>query len=325
MIIVEGPDGSGKSTFIQNIKARSKKYRALRGGQGGTGADGSCAKTDSGWGGTLEAPIAYAKAIIASQAEGVDALDRFHLSEVVYGPMLRGESGINPTEVKILQRLLLARDIPSVVCLPPFPITKANVATPGRERPAFQTDKFLWSAYSKWASVAFSGKHHALVYDYTRVPDPEPWLLAQYVPGAEILNRAIVGSPCAKYLFVGERSTLPVDLPFFSTRGAAGELNNAVWEAGFRESEMAFVNALDTKGHTNPLTQLPLTVSHVIALGQTARDAVQSQLGRDVGKQTLTGRLKIHQMKHPQFWKRVHARQSNEHVQQLHALRSRAS
>lgn len=42
MIIVEGPDGSGKTTFIETLGFRAVKYRALRAGVGATQADGTC-------------------------------------------------------------------------------------------------------------------------------------------------------------------------------------------------------------------------------------------------------------------------------------------
>lgn len=318
MIIVEGPDGSGKSTFIEALGLTASKVRALRGGQGGTNADGQCDVTASGWGGDQEATVAYARGLHARMDQEQAAYDRYHLSEVVYGPMLRDKSGIDGNELRVLRRLLYARGIPTVVCLPPFAVTRKNVETPGRERPAFQTPEFLWTAYQRWSTVAFAGQDaNVIVYDYRQEPDARAWYGRHRIPASrEIGNPTAVGSPSARYLIVGEQSNLAVDLPFFSMRASSGYLNRTLWEAGFREAEMCFINALDAKGRPNPIRNLPLTITDVICLGKVAEEAIHAH--RDKA-------LKVHALPHPQFWKRFHSRQLNDYTLRLQQLRRRSS
>jgi len=139
LIVVEGPDGSGKSTVIKNLGYDPIKFRALRTGVGASRPDGTCGETTgdaSGWAGNRPAFDAYRQQV--KNARPGTAFDRFHLSEIV--------------------------------CLPPFETTFANVTLPGRERPAFQTEEFLRRAYGMWQAVALNHIHLPLVqiFDYTR-------------------------------------------------------------------------------------------------------------------------------------------------------------
>lgn len=175
MIIVEGPDGSGKSTLIKNLGFTPLKLRALRSGVGATQADGSCAglagvKT-SGWAEGLPAIVAYARKIReVQQIPGARiAFDRFHLSEVVFGPLLRGRQDVLDDDLVIINQILRDKQIPVILCLPPREVTLANVMAPGRERPDFQTEAFLIHAYERFERLAPWATH---VYDFTRDPLP---------------------------------------------------------------------------------------------------------------------------------------------------------
>jgi thymidylate kinase len=175
MIIVEGPDGSGKDTLIANLGYESKKLKALRGGVGGTvnyTAGNGIGDGLAGWGGDHPALLAYTHQVMKARGTKT-AFNRFHLSEVVYGPILRGKQELSPADLRFLDGLLRTLDATVILCLPPFEVTLANVRKPGRERPAYQTDEFLSRAYvefdmlKKWATI---------VYDFTR--DPVPQLIA---------------------------------------------------------------------------------------------------------------------------------------------------
>jgi thymidylate kinase len=95
MIIVEGPDGSGKTTTIQRLGYERRQLKALRQGIGSEGAN------PKGWGGDDPALLAYTKKVREAQQDemanppGSDAygtliaFDRFHLSEAAYAPILR--------------------------------------------------------------------------------------------------------------------------------------------------------------------------------------------------------------------------------------------
>lgn len=171
MIIIEGPDGSGKSTLIKHLGYERRHLRALR---GGVGADG---ERKEGWGGNLPVVTAYLNMIHQARVEeilnppGSDsygtliAYDRFHLSEIVYGPVLRGSQEFSDSDLVRLNDCIRHLRVPVIMCLPPLEVTLENVFTPGRHVPHYQTREFLVNSYRRfqeltpWATV---------VYDFTR-------------------------------------------------------------------------------------------------------------------------------------------------------------
>lgn len=167
MIIVEGPDGSGKTTLIELLGHERKQLRSLRDGVGAT--------NNKGWAKKGESVVdAYRRqlnlALTTERATGVKiAFDRFHLSEYVYGPILRNKQLITPEVMIAISRVLRDLRVPVILCLPPFAKTLEKVMEPGRERPAYQTEGFLhmaWQGFyraSPWATV---------VFDYTKDPLP---------------------------------------------------------------------------------------------------------------------------------------------------------
>lgn len=320
MIIVDGPDGSGKTTLIEMLGCERRSFKALRGGIGSEGV--------GNWGGDEDAPVAYARQVLGALEEerrepggARIAFDRFHLSEMVYGPILREGSAISDDEAVVLQRLLRARSVPTVVCLPPYATTFGNVNQEGRERPAYQTVRFLGDAYEAWNEQVMHGRlsNHSLnlihVYDYTR-PGAR-WIVPTVT---NLLGRAgcpegVVGDPRARVLVVGERSNLPLDLPFFSMRGSAGYLNHALWRAGFREEDLAFTNALHADGTPRNLAAciMPST-RYIVALGLVAAETCRlNRIEFNGGFFTIP---------HPQYWKRFHASDRWGYIDQLKTVRT---
>lgn len=317
MIILEGPDGSGKTTIIERLGYERRSFKALR---GGVGEDGR-----GNWGAQDPAPIAYARQVLQGQADehrgwragtggsGI-ALDRFHLSETVYGPILRQGSGITNEEVVVLDRLLRARGVYRILCLPPFLETMKNVQREGRERPSYQTLTFLRQAYLAWEKIAYDRaggvdyERFDLLYDYTRTPEvPRIPLRPTCPPG-------VIGSPSARFLLVGERSNLPLDLPFFSMKESSGFLNRCLWYAGFREEEIALTNAFAADGRPRDLRACLLaSTSYVVALGKDA--------GAEIDRQRVGLHMPILNAPHPQYWKRFHTRNQAAYVERLKEIR----
>lgn len=166
MIIIEGPDGSGKSMLISRLKHTRRSYKSINGGVGGD--------TAKGWANKRPAMVAYVDEVLRQQhQELVDlqptAFDRFHISEVVYGPMLRGQQTIDETDLEKINQFLRLKRVPVILCLPPFGYTFHNVRIEGRDRPAYQTYDFLKTAYDRFQTLA---PYATLVFDYTKDPLP---------------------------------------------------------------------------------------------------------------------------------------------------------
>lgn len=159
MIIVEGPDGSGKSTLIQQLAHQRRPLKSVGAGVG------TSTEHPKGWAGNDPVLVAYVKQIIKAQEEGqAIAFDRFHLSEAAYGPILRSKQLVDEGILHTLSDYLRGQRIPVILCLPPFATTLANVAVEGRERPTYQTEGFLHQAYKAFEALA---PWATLVYDYT--------------------------------------------------------------------------------------------------------------------------------------------------------------
>lgn len=168
MIVVEGPDGSGKTTLIKALGYTSRHLKSLRGSLGGT--------TKEGWAAPCETTLmAYRRMVAgARRAEtrpvqeppGPEqiAFDRFHLSEHVYGPLLRGRQDVSEDTLITVGRMLHEQKVPLILCLPSFEETLINVQEQGRERPSYQTEEFLAQAYEGFRRLAMCA---TVVYDYT--------------------------------------------------------------------------------------------------------------------------------------------------------------
>lgn len=177
MIIVEGPDGSGKDVLIETLKHQSFKLKALRGGVGGTEsyANGNGLGDGlAGWAGNDPALLAYQKKIKAARGINV-AFNRFHFSEYVYGPLLRGTSEVGLNDLEVMKTFLWYYRVPVILCLPSFEVTLENVRRPGRERPAYQTEGFLSDAYNgfkqimPWATITYDFKKDPLAKEVRRL------------------------------------------------------------------------------------------------------------------------------------------------------------
>lgn len=280
MIILEGPDGSGKTTILRRLGHERRAFKALRAGVGGNEPGGSAT---SDFAGRDPAPIAYARQVLAAHPRV--AFDRFHLSEVIYGPILRGAAGISDEEVILLERLLYARGIQTVICLPPFKTTMENILASGRERPRYQTLGFLRRAYLAWQDLA--GKlRHDVTLDYTKQPEESSWERTLLEPRPRCPD-GVVGSPAARFLVVGGRATNDLDLPFFTMDHFSGLLNRALWHAGFREEALAFANAELPDGRPRDIKPaLFPSIECIIAIGLTAIEST-SQLGLATGLPVL--------------------------------------
>lgn len=156
MIIVEGPDGSGKSTLIATlgliplwmggVRTRSPKGVTWTDPQAGT-------------------PLAKFETQIYNRVNDPVAFDRYHLSERIYGPILRDQQEMDDYSLTRINDLLHDHHVPVILCLPPFARTMQNVEQADRPRPAYQTDAFLRLAYRRFAELM---PWATIVYDFTR-------------------------------------------------------------------------------------------------------------------------------------------------------------
>jgi predicted ATPase len=116
MVIIEGPDGSGKTTLLKQLGLERRTFKSMHGGVGGT--------TPNGWAPGSDPYDALVEILLNKQYEETQSnikigIDRLHLSEWVYGPLLRNKQLITDEVLTNFSRLLRRHHIPVI----PLPTT----------------------------------------------------------------------------------------------------------------------------------------------------------------------------------------------------------
>jgi hypothetical protein len=293
IVIIEGPDGAGKTTLAKELAERFElEYHH----------EGPSPLHNS----LLEH---YGKLFENAriQKRGV-VFDRFALGERVYGPILRGQDRLGADGWKLMLRLITAVNAIQIFCLPPFEVCRVNWE---KDKGIITSKEILYETYLCWQVFSAS----QITYNYANA-DPK-WnefstllhAIKLFQGNAKPLPVGIIGSPTAKYLFVGDvgsNKSAHVDLPFFATVNSSEYLNEALEQAGYEEHEIALANA---HRHDALKQELPTTIPRIIALGARAD---QSLNVRGIAHQTAP---------HPQYWKRFFHHDMKGYVQMLRALR----
>lgn len=305
LIIVEGPDGAGKSTLVKELKMiydRSDQFTEVRVMHHGP------------YKGEEKIVAKYFTPIARAMIEGTTALimDRSWLSEPVYADALdRGASRISLEEDRMLSRAALALECEVILCMPPYEVCAAN-------RPE-DTD-FLADVYagylnlstlmeacdSRWIEI---GCHlNTTLYDYTKnIPLNLSRRYYNSGPGSGLYNDTSV-------LMVGDRPNtarhgeLKHRLPFVSfgrRDGCSWWMAQKLNEARINERELYWINAYDQAGApTSARFMFELTPQAVVLLGTNAMKWWKLE-GRFAAAQ-IDVDLPVYEEYHPQAWKRFH-------------------
>lgn len=291
IIILEGPDGSGKTTLAKQLVESGFKYHH----------EGPPRNPDMLF-------VYGSKLKEIYDAGGNWVLDRFHLGENVYGPLVRGKSLLGGEEgLRVMNRLIRAVGATVVICLPDYETCRENWRANHKLEYLKDEEKYrkVWQAYF---TFVLSGEYKLFNY---RINTIQQLVANLDFPNVVPFRGKLIGNPRAKFLFVGEKSNWKtLDLPFFSQAGSSSYLNNALWDAGYQEHEMAFVNALDLNRRPNPtLVAAKLYFPAIIACGEVAAKYCPHHV----------------KIAHPAYWKRFHSKSREVYVEQLRDIRNRFS
>lgn len=283
LIILEGPDGGGKSTLAAAL-ADEFKARVIHHGP---------------YLGERRIAHHYLRSVYrALYGNQTIIMDRSWVSEPIYGAAMRGGANrISVHERRILERLALRAD--AVVL---------NV------RPTFATCEKVWRSRRGEEYVNRAETLKAVYAGYFNLDKNESALpIIRYnreaatVNGVVTMLRALPKSPppdevpgIGRYrkgvtLLVGEKmggEPLRRDLPFIGRSGCSPWLSELLDEHGVLESSLYWVNAFYLGVSTNLSFIEDLKPKTVIALGQTARFRL------------LESQHPFLFLPHPQFWKR---------------------
>lgn len=169
MIVVEGPDGAGKTTLVNEL---SKEF-GLRHGERGT-SDHSKLYTVT----RRDTYTALGDAVKGT--EQVRIWDRLYYSELVYAKTVGRPVEFNTTEQTYVQRMIEALHCPIIVCLPDYPVVAKNAGMVEQMDGVNENLVEIYNSYVRLCDGTFPDHTH--IYDYVTEHGGVNWYMQDRGP-----------------------------------------------------------------------------------------------------------------------------------------------
>lgn len=282
VIILEGIDGSGKTTLAKELQNIGYEYKHE--GVPHPGVD----------------LIAHYLSVLDSSmgSEKNVVHDRLWLGERIYGPVMRNLDRLGPMGHTLFERLHRSKDITHILCHPPYEVALANYAKRKALKGEYiDSDNHFQQIYERYRSFV---TNMDIVYDYTKHDSKA--LLTQLNLSKSTLPKGTVGHLSAKYLFIADRPNHDyIDVPFHAITGSSGYFNESLRLAFILERDLAISNAYSPKGVEHnliPVVKLLRELQHIFIMGGKAAEWFFKYRGQ------INPLIKVHYIPHPSYLKR---------------------
>lgn len=285
LVILEGPDGGGKST----IAAKLRPFNIIH--------HGPYVGEENIYHHYFESLMEAAR----DQHRGTIIFDRSWLSEPIYGNVIRGYDRLG-TKARMLDRIALGLGAVAVLCLPPIDRVLSTVAHRQQDEyvKKIQQMEDIYEGYRGGLDTSIP----TVTYDFTK---QKLITLGYKIKGAQKPNLGPgigMWHPGRSILLVGEQrgeddgSPDPhgnFEWPFVSDQGCSPWFTAQLEKFGVSEKDLYWVNALDRQGNELELDFVQrLAPRMIIALGKVADGLLTRH------------RIAHVAVDHPQYWKRFH-------------------
>lgn len=136
VVILEGVDGSGKSTFADKIEALvPHDYEVIRAHQG-----------------PLQGPVwdEYVVPLMAVRDDQFLIADRWHVGEMIYGPLYRGKSEVTPAEERLIELLLDRMGAVKIIMQPGLSTVRKRLGDRGEDFLLTENVKEVYEFYGNY-------------------------------------------------------------------------------------------------------------------------------------------------------------------------------
>jgi len=288
-IIIEGPDGSGKTSLIRHL-LHTFRWPVCH---------------------VVQPGIPNVEQMAWLAQSGPMIFDRFHWSPVIYGEVLRRGPELDGHDWWMLEGLLLARGYVTVLCVTEIDEMLRNNENEVQLWDSVREYQVVYDLAVEYSRLQDASKLPTLTYNY-RCQTPEqivPWLNEHVRNPAPV---GILGSPRPAVWLVGDRRSCSdiytEHLPFYTSRHFANRtkglstaglyLNCAMDMVGLTWDKVALSNSC---GYDLSYMYSDLGRPKVIALGQAASNRLKKS------------GIEHSRVPHPQYYRRFYHRQVAEY------------
>jgi hypothetical protein len=283
VIVLEGPDGGGKTTLANKLVKKGFKYHH-------------------------EGPpppevvdlLAYYLQILytAIEAPHDTVFDRLWLGERIYGPICRGADRIGEKGTTLFRRLSSSKGVINIGCRPNYETARSNYEEKIKEKDDFLKSIKLWD--ETWSAYSLFNFLIAPIQP-SEYHDPYEVIAWSNFAQVDRLPTGTIGAFSARYLFVGDCPNHAwIDVPFFSLSGSSDYFNRALVLAGMEEWEIATSNAFSPKGVEHsiiPIVEKLPFLDEIYLMGNVAAEWFNRQMPSPLG-------FKVHYIPHSSYLKR---------------------